>query len=102
MFLIIGEVLVLCSLVCIDSIYIFRVDVFTPVPLPRSVVLLSFRAMPVVQVTLHPRGMHPTESARAWYLHEEEGMGLRDVQTDTQTHTHKHTRAHAPEYMRPV
>ena len=35
--------------------------------------------MVVVQVTLHPRGLHPTEAARAWYLHEEEGVSLRNV-----------------------
>ena len=36
-------------------------------------------AMPVVQIMMHPRGLHPTEAARAWHLHEEEGVVLRDV-----------------------
>ena len=35
--------------------------------------------MPTVHVTVHPRGLHPTEAARAWHLHVEEGMGIRDV-----------------------
>ena len=35
--------------------------------------------MPVVQVTLHPRGLHPLEAARAFHLHEEEGVTLRDI-----------------------
>ena len=26
--------------------------------------------------------MHPTEAARAWHLHEEEGLGLRDVRKE--------------------
>ena len=30
--------------------------------------------MPVVQVTLHPRGLHPLEAARTFHLHEEEGV----------------------------
>ena len=36
-------------------------------------------AMPLVQTMLHPRGLHPTEAARAWHLHEEEGVVLRDI-----------------------
>ena len=35
--------------------------------------------MPTVQVTVHPRGLHPVEAARAWQLHKEEGMRLEDV-----------------------
>ena len=35
--------------------------------------------MPTVHVTVHPRGLHPTEAARAWQLHREEGMSMRDV-----------------------
>ena len=35
--------------------------------------------MPTVHVTVHPRGLHPTEAARAWQLHVEEGMAIRDV-----------------------
>jgi transposase len=35
--------------------------------------------MPIVQVSLHPRGLHPTEAARAWHLHVEEGTSLNDV-----------------------
>ena len=35
--------------------------------------------MPTVHVTVHPRGLHPTEAARAWQLHVEEGMVLQDV-----------------------
>ena len=35
--------------------------------------------MPTVQVTVHPRGLHPTEAARAWHLHREEGMSMRDI-----------------------
>ena len=35
--------------------------------------------MPTVHVTVHPRGLHPTEAVRAWHLHVEEGMGIRDV-----------------------
>ena len=35
--------------------------------------------MPTVQVTLHPRGLHPIAAARAWHLNREEGMTIRDV-----------------------
>ena len=35
--------------------------------------------MPAVHVTVHPRGLHPTEAARAWQLHMKEGMAIRDV-----------------------
>ena len=35
--------------------------------------------MPTVHVTVHPRGLHPVEAARAWQLHKEEGMRLDDV-----------------------
>ena len=35
--------------------------------------------MPTVQVTLHPRGLHPIAAARAWHLSREEGMPIRDV-----------------------
>ena len=35
--------------------------------------------MPTVHVTVHPRGLHPTEAVRAWHLHVEDGMGIRDV-----------------------
>ena len=35
--------------------------------------------MPTVHVTVHPRGLHPMEAVRAWHLHVEEGMGIRDV-----------------------
>ena len=35
--------------------------------------------MPTVHVTVHPRGLHPTEAAHAWHLHVEEGMAIRDV-----------------------
>ena len=34
--------------------------------------------MPVVQVTVHPRGPHPLEAARALHLREEEGMTLKE------------------------
>ena len=36
-------------------------------------------AIPTVHVTVHPRGLHPTEAARAWQLHMAEGMAIRDV-----------------------
>ena len=39
----------------------------------------SWVAMPTVHVTVHPRGLHPTEAVRAWHLHVEDGMGIRDV-----------------------
>ena len=32
--------------------------------------------MPTVHVTVHPQGLHPTEAARAWHLHAEEGMSI--------------------------
>ena len=32
-----------------------------------------------MHVTVHPRGLHPTEAARAWQLHVDEGMVIRDV-----------------------
>ena len=35
--------------------------------------------MPTVHVTVHPRGLHLTEAARAWQLHVEEGMATQDV-----------------------
>jgi transposase len=35
--------------------------------------------MPVVQVMVHPRGLHPLQAARAFHLHEEEGMTIRDI-----------------------
>ena len=35
--------------------------------------------MPTVHVIVHPHGLHPTEAARAWQLHVEEGMVIRDV-----------------------
>ena len=35
--------------------------------------------MPTVHVTVHPRGLHPAEAVRAWHLHVEDGMGIRDV-----------------------
>ena len=35
--------------------------------------------MPTVHVTVHPRGLHPTEAVLAWHLHTEEGMSIRDV-----------------------
>ena len=35
--------------------------------------------MPTVHVTVHPKGLRPTEAARAWHLHVEEGMSIRDV-----------------------
>ena len=35
--------------------------------------------MPTVHVTVHPRGLHPAEAARAWKLHFEEGLAIRDV-----------------------
>ena len=36
-------------------------------------------ATSTVHVTVHPRGLHPTEAARAWHFHVEEGVGIRDV-----------------------
>ena len=35
--------------------------------------------MPTVHVIVHPRGLHSTEAARAWQLHVEEWMAIRDV-----------------------
>ena len=35
--------------------------------------------MPTVHVTVHPRGLYPTQAARAWQLRVEEGMVIRDV-----------------------
>ena len=35
--------------------------------------------MPTVHVTVHPRGLHPTDAVLAWHLHTEEGMSIRDV-----------------------
>ena len=36
-------------------------------------------AMPVAHVTMHPRGLHPLEAARAYHLHEEEGLSQDSV-----------------------
>ena len=36
-------------------------------------------AMPTVHVTVHPRGLHPVEAARARQLHVEEGMAIWNV-----------------------
>ena len=47
--------------------------------LALSCFLVSRPAMPTVHVTVHPRGLHPTEAARAWHLRVEEGMSIRDV-----------------------
>ena len=38
--------------------------------------------MPVVSVTVHPRGLHPLEAARAYHLHEEEGLSLDSVRDE--------------------
>ena len=35
--------------------------------------------MPTVRVNVHPRGLRPTEAARAWQFRVEEGMAIRDV-----------------------
>ena len=35
--------------------------------------------MLVVQVALHPRGLHPLQAARAFHLHAEEGVPMRDI-----------------------
>ena len=35
--------------------------------------------MVVVHISVHPRGLHPLEAAKAWHLHKEEGMRLEDV-----------------------
>ena len=35
--------------------------------------------MPAVHVTVHPRGLRPLEAARAYHLHEEEGLCLDSV-----------------------
>ena len=35
--------------------------------------------MPVVQVTIHPRGLHPLQAAHAFHLHEQEGIPLREI-----------------------
>ena len=37
------------------------------------------RTMPVVHVTMRPRGLHPIEPARALNLHAEEGLSLDSV-----------------------
>ena len=38
--------------------------------------------MPTVHVTVHPRGLHPIEAARARHLHVEERMAIRDVRDE--------------------
>ena len=41
--------------------------------LPRTVV------MPVVQVSVHPIGLHPIEAVKAWHKHTHEEMSLSDI-----------------------
>ena len=38
--------------------------------------------MPQLTVTVHDRGLHPTEAARAWHLHTNEDMSLEDVRDE--------------------
>ena len=35
-----------------------------------KVVASSAFSMPVVPVTIHPRGLHPVQAAKAWHLHK--------------------------------
>ena len=38
--------------------------------------------MPQLTVTVHDRGLHPTEAAKAWHLHTNEDMSLEDVRDE--------------------
>ena len=68
----------LCNLFMLDSLLVCRRSSHG-LSLALSCFLVSRPAMPTVHVTVHPRGLHPTEAARAWHLHVEEGMSIRDV-----------------------
>ena len=68
----------LCNLYMVDSQRVCRRSSHG-LSLALSCFLVSRPAMPTVHVTVHPRGLHPTEAARAWHLHVEEGMSIRDV-----------------------
>ena len=68
----------LCNLYMLDSQRVCRRSSHG-LSLALSCFLVSRPAMPTVHVTVHPRGLHPTEAARAWHLHVEEGMSIRDV-----------------------
>ncbi len=35
--------------------------------------------MPVIQVHLHPNGLHPIEAIKAWHMHENEGLSLDEI-----------------------
>ena len=68
----------LCHIYMLDSLRVCRHSSHG-LSLALSYSLVSRPAMPTVHVTVHPHGLHPTEAARAWHLHVEEGMSIRDV-----------------------
>ena len=73
----------LCNIEMLDSLRVCRRSSHG-LSLALSCFLVSRPAMPTVHVTVHPRGLHPTEAARAWHLHVEEGMSIRDVRGGSQ------------------
>ena len=79
----------LCNLYMLDSLRVCRRSSHG-LSLALSCFLVSWPAMPTVHVTIHPRGLHPTEAARAWHLHVEEGMSIRDVRGGCQ-HARRNT-----------
>ena len=71
-------IILLCDIYMLDSLRVCRRSSHG-LSLALSCFLVSRPAMPIVHVTVHPRGLHPAEAARAWHLHVEEGMSIRDV-----------------------
>ena len=35
--------------------------------------------MPVLQVSIHPMGLHPVEAVKAWHKHVNDGMRFADI-----------------------
>ena len=68
----------LCHVFMLDSLLVCRRSSHG-LSLALFCFLVLGRAVPMVHVTVHPHGLHPTEAARAWHLHVEEGMSIRDV-----------------------
>ena len=68
----------LCNIYMLDLLRVCRRSSHG-LSLALSYSLVSRPAMPAVHVTVHPRGLHPTEADRAWHRHVEEGMSIRDA-----------------------
>ena len=68
----------LCHIYMLDSLRVCRRSSHG-LSLALSCLLVRQPAMPTAHVTVHPRGLRPTEAARAWHLHAEEGMSIQDV-----------------------